>query len=282
VIPVARYAHKLIHVRVEAGVATCTFDNPPINLLDVPLMAELETLETELETDDDVRVVVFDSADPDFYLAHFDVANLLSRCGTVQAPLASLKRLHAVLERYRLMPKATIGLIEGATRGGGSEFALALDMRFAAIGRAIFGQPEVALGLIPGGSGTQRLARFAGRGRALEIVLGCEAFDAQLAERYGWINRAFPPDELRPFVTRLAARIATFPPAAVVRAKRGVDAGMPDVHAGLMQEADLFSACLGDPAVERRLRDFMAGGGQTREFELKFEQALEQHVTSKR
>ncbi|HEX9470474.1 MAG TPA: enoyl-CoA hydratase/isomerase family protein [Bradyrhizobium sp.] len=276
------YSYDLLRVEVADGVARATIDHPPINLLDLRLMGELDRLETELRADDAVRIVIFDSANPDFFLAHYDIADLISRCGPPPAPAVTLKRFHAMLERYRLMPKVTIALLEGAARGGGSEFALALDMRFAAIDRAILGQPEVALGLIPGGGGTQHLARLAGRARALEIIVGCEAFDALAAERYGWVNRALPADKLRPFVTRLGQRIASFPAAAIARAKLAVDAALPQMHHGLMEEAQLFSASLADPASEQRMRAYMAAGGQSKEIELRFEEALDAAVSSLR
>jgi enoyl-CoA hydratase/carnithine racemase len=272
------YSFDLLRVEVAGGVARVVIDHPPINLLDPRLVGELDRLETELRADDAVRAIVFDSADPEFFLAHYDIGDLISRCGPPPAPAVTLKRFHAMLERYRLLPKMTIALLEGAARGGGSEFALALDMRFAAIGRAVLGQPEVAIGLIPGGGGTQHLTRLAGRARALEIITGCEAFDAETAERYGWVNRALPPEELRPFVNRLAARIASFPASAIGRAKLAVDAGAPQFHRGLMEEAQLFSASLADPASVQRMRAFMAADGQSRAAELRFEEALDAAV----
>jgi enoyl-CoA hydratase/carnithine racemase len=165
------------------------------------------------------------------------------------------------------MPKATIAKLEGICRGGGSELVLSMDMRFAALGRAVLGQPEVAVGILPGGSGTQRLPRLLGRGRALEIILGCEDFPADLAERYGWVNRALPPAELGPFVDRLAARIASFPAEAIARAKAAAAAAEPPVTAGLIEEARLFHECLAEPAARARMRAFLAGGGQTRKLE---------------
>jgi enoyl-CoA hydratase/carnithine racemase len=264
----------LLGVEVARGVARVTIDHPPINLLDLNLMSELDRLETALRADEAVRVIIFDSADQDFFIAHYDIEDLISRCGPPPARAVTLKRFHAMLERYRSLPKITIALLEGAARGGGSEFALALDMRFAATGRAVLGQPEVALGLIPGGGGTQNLTRLVGRARALEIIAGCEAFDAEAAERYGWINRALPPDDLRPFVNRLAARIASFPATAIARAKLAVDAGLPEMHRGLMEEANLFSTSLADPASAQRMRAYMAAAGQTRAVELRFEDAL--------
>ena len=126
------------------------------------------------------------------------------------------------------MPKATIAVIEGIARGGGSELAMAFDMRFAALGKARLAQPEVAIGIIPGGGGTQRLPRLVGRARALEVVLGCDDIDAATAEAWGYVNRALPADELRPFVDKLAARIASFPLEVIAAAKRAVDAAVGD------------------------------------------------------
>jgi enoyl-CoA hydratase/carnithine racemase len=172
-----------------------------------------------------------------------------------------------MVDRFRTMPKPTIAKIEGICRGGGSELVLSMDMRFAALGRAVLGQPEVAVGIIPGGSGTQRLPRLVGRGRALEIALGADDFPADLAERYGYVNRALPPEALGPFVDRLARRIASFPPAAVARAKAAVLAAEVGVREGLIAEARAFEECLTLPEARRRMEAFLAIGGQTREVE---------------
>jgi enoyl-CoA hydratase/carnithine racemase len=142
-----------------------------------------------------------------------------------------------------------------------------MDMRFAALGRAVLGQPEVAVGIVPGGSGTQRLPRLVGRSRALEIALGADDFPADVAERYGYVNRALPPEELRPFVDRLARRIASFPPEAVARAKAAVLAAEAGVRDGLVLEARAFEECLAFPEARRRMEAFLAAGGQTREVE---------------
>jgi enoyl-CoA hydratase/carnithine racemase len=182
---------------------------------------------------------------------------------------AELGGFHAIVDRFRTMPKATIAVLEGIARGGGSELALSLDMRFAALGRAVLSQPEVGVGIIPGGSGTQRLPRLVGRARALEIVLGCDDIDAATAERWGYVNRALPAAELRPFVDALAARIASFPPGAIARAKTAVDGALPDPLSGLLTEDQLFRICLGDPAAHTRMAAFLEAGGQTREVELR-------------
>jgi enoyl-CoA hydratase/carnithine racemase len=172
-----------------------------------------------------------------------------------------------MVDRFRTMPKATIALIEGICRGGGSEFVLSMDMRFAALGKAALAQPEVAVGIIPGGSGTQRLPRLMGRGRALEVILGCEDFSAEQAERYGYVNRALPAEELRPFVENLAYRIASFPAEAIARAKAAVLAAEPPMAPGLTEEARLFDESAATPAARERMRAFLNAGGQTREVE---------------
>jgi enoyl-CoA hydratase/carnithine racemase len=171
-------------------------------------------------------------------------------------------------DRFRTMPKATIAIVEGRVRGGGCEFVSSLDMRFASRSRALFGQPEVPLGIIPGGSGTQRLPRLVGRARALEIILGGGDVDAVLAEEWGWVNRALPDGELRPFVDALAARIASFPAGAIAAAKQSVDNALPDPIPGLCAEEWLFSQTLLDELAIVRMEAFMAAGGQTRDVEL--------------
>lgn len=174
---------------------------------------------------------------------------------------------HALVDRFRTMPKATIAQVDGIARGGGSELVLSCDMRFGALGKTVLAQPEVGLGVIPGGSGTQRLPRLVGRARALEIVLGCDDVPADLAERWGYLNRALPPTELGPFVDRLARRIASFPPEAVALAKASVDASMSSPVPGLLEEAHAFNRTLALPDTRRRMRAFMEGGGQTLEVE---------------
>src|SRR2546425_4180899 len=210
--------YECLDIRVDRGVATVTIDHPPINLYDLALIQEMDRVGRELEADGDVRVAVFQSANPEFFIAHADVALIQTLPTTVPPKATRLGPFHAMVDRFRTMPKATIGKIEGRARGGGSEFLLSLDMRFGAIGRAVLSQPEVAVGIIPGGSGTQRLPRLMGRGRALEVVLSAADFSAELAERYGYINRALPPEELTPFVEQLAYRIASFPAPAIALA----------------------------------------------------------------
>ncbi len=263
------YDHETLRVAVAGGVARVTIDNPPINLFDLPLMLDLARCGEALAVDEDVRAVIVGSANPDFFIAHADVGLILQLPRSPRdGPNEELGLFHAMCERFRTMPKATIAVIEGRVRGGGSELVSSFDMRFASQERAVLGQPEVPLGIIPGGSGTQRLPRLLGRARALEVILGGEDVDAALAERWGWVNRALPDDQLWPFVDALAARIASFPGHAVAAAKRAVDAGLPDPTAGLRNEEWLFSQTLLDPSTIDRMEAFLELGGQTRDGEL--------------
>jgi enoyl-CoA hydratase/carnithine racemase len=231
-------------------------------------MQNIDRLGREIEADDDVKVVVFDSANPDFFIAHADVNLILQMPTKVPPKPTTLGPFHAMVDRFRTMPKVSIAKIEGRARGGGSEFVLSLDMRFGTLGRAILGQPEVGIGIIPGGSGTQRLPRLMGRSRALEVVLGCDDFPADLAERYGYINRALPPDEIGPFVERLAYRIASFPAEAIALAKASVSSAELPTAEGLIEEAHFFNQSVATDAAQKRMKKFLELGGQTREVEL--------------
>jgi enoyl-CoA hydratase/carnithine racemase len=259
--------YQALRIGVAGGIARATIDYPPMNLLDLALIIELDRFGREVEADDSVRVVILDSADSEFFAAHADVTLIQSLPTDDTDRHAELRGFQAIVDRFRTMPKATIAVIEGIARGGGSELALSFDMRFAAIGGAVLAQPEVAVGIIPGGGGTQRLHRLVGRGRALEIVLGCDDIDAETAAQWGYVNRALPAAELRSFVDALAARVASFPAEAIARAKTAVDAALPDPIDGLLTEDQLFRAALGDREAHPRMAAFMAAGGQTREVE---------------
>ena len=260
--------YQCLRVEPERGVAFVTIDHPPINLFDMALMLEVDRLGRELEGDEAVRVVVFQSANPEFFIAHADVELIRELPRDVGPRPTELGFFHQAMERFRSMPKVTIGKIEGRARGGGSELLLALDLRFGAIGRCVLAQPEVAIGIIPGGGGTQRLPQLVGRGRALEIVLGCADFDAELAERYGWINRALPAESLGAFVDALAFRIASFPAEALALAKGSVDASELPTQEGLLEEEHRFQRSLATDAAQQRMAAFLAAGGQTRDVEL--------------
>ena len=175
---------------------------------------------------------------------------------------------HLMCERFRTMPKATIAQIEGRVGGGGSELASSFDMRFGVRGKTKINQMEVPLGILPGGSGTQRLPRLVGRGRALEIILAGDDLDAETAEQWGYLNRALYADQIGPFVISLARRIASFPPEAVRLAKASVDAADMPLKEGLLEEAYLFQQLMRTDDAQRNMKRFLEIGGQTREGEL--------------
>jgi enoyl-CoA hydratase/carnithine racemase len=257
---------KTLRVQLTDGVARVLLDNGPINLLDKPLFKELLRLVDQLAIDDQVRVVVLASANPDYFIAHFDVGLILRFPADPPGapdPEAPLSNFHRLCETLRTMPKATVTVIEGRAGGGGSELALSCDMRFALRGKAVFNQPEVALGILPGGSGTVRLGRLLGRGRALEAVLGCDDIPADLAEAWGWVNRTLPADALWPHVNRLAARIASFPPHAVAAAKASVLQAESGVLDHLRAEAQAFQGTLSGPGTRDAMERFLDLGGQT-------------------
>ena len=262
----APHTYQTIRVEHDHKVMTVSLDHPPINLMDRAMFRDLRALLTSLEADQDIRVVVFRSSIPDFFIAHGDLALFLrDEPRELPKPTASteLNYVHRLFEGYRVLPKATIAVIEGKANGAGTEFALSLDMRFAAMGRATIGQFEVALGCLPGGTGTQRLPPLIGRSRSLELILGCDELDAQTAELYGLVNRALPPAELGPFVDRLARRVASFPLEAIALSKRSVDNALPDPVPGLHEESYLASKLMVSPEVRRRFAAVLAKGAQT-------------------
>jgi enoyl-CoA hydratase/carnithine racemase len=255
-----------IRVDVAGGVAWATVDFPPMNLWGGELGAELAGLIHTVERDGAVRVLVLASADPDFFIAHGDVEGILKIPREPAPPLTQPNVAIALADRLRTMPKATIAMVAGTARGGGSELALSCDLRYA--GRsARLGQPEVPLGIIPGAGGTQRLSRLVGRARALEIILTGADYTADEAAALGWVNRVLPDDELEPFVRRIARRIAAMPASSIGAAKRAVDAAWPDPGPGFATEGTLFHETLLDDEAPRRMQRFLDLGGQTRTVE---------------
>jgi enoyl-CoA hydratase/carnithine racemase len=266
------YDFELLKVDVQGRVATVTIDNPPVNLITMALLAELDRLSSALKADPGLTVVVMRSADPDFFLAHFDVAAILDRpIGFEPQRDAQLKPFHVLCERFRTMNKVIIAQIEGRVGGGGSELSAAFDMRFGVRGKTRINQMEVPLGIIPGGTGTQRLPRLIGRGRALEVILGGDDLDAGTAERWGYLNRILEPDEIGPFVEKLANRISSFPPTAVRQAKLAVNQSDKPWLDGLFEEAYLFEQLLRTEDARANMRRFLEIGGQTRDGELRMD-----------
>lgn len=264
------YDFKLLTVERQGRVATVTIDNPPVNVITMALFAELDKLSSELKADPDLTVVVMKSADPEFFLAHFDVSAILERpTGFEPQRDAQLKPFHALCERFRTMNKVIIAQIEGRVGGGGSELAASFDMRYGVRGKTKVNQMEVPLGIIPGGTGTQRLPRLIGRGRAMELILSGDDMDAETAERWGYLNRIFEPDEIGPFVEKLAKRIASFPPSAVRQAKQSVNQAERPWLEGLFEEAYLFEQLLRTDDARANMKRFLEIGGQIREGELR-------------
>jgi enoyl-CoA hydratase/carnithine racemase len=271
----AHDAYATLRVTREAGIARVTLDNPPVNVLDVVLMADLRHLLTALRDDDSVRVIVFDSADPEFFIAHVDMA-LGDHLDDLEALAADVPDgvnvFQALGELLRRQPQVTIVKLAGAARGGGAEFVAAADMAFAAIGRAGIGQVEALMGIVPGGGGTQYLAGRLGRNRALEVVLGADLHDAETAERYGWVNRAVPADRLDDVVDRLARNIAALPPGVIAAAKHAI---VPDDLAeGLLREHDAWAGLVVQPAAQGLISGGLEHGAQTREGERDLEGLL--------
>lgn len=231
-----------------------TFDYPPVNIQGVPMINDLDKLCDELEINREIKVVIFESANPEIFIAHTDI-DMLQYLSTspVSKEQAKLSPLQIALNRISKLPQATIAKIEGMARGGGHELALACDMRFAARGKAVFMQMEVGMGVLPCGGGSSRMARQTGLGKALEIILSAQDFGADEAEKFGTINRALDPDEITEYVDKLATRISKFPSASIENCKKMVYSSidMPIDDALLMEAYHLYQCTSQTPAVKR-------------------------------
>jgi enoyl-CoA hydratase/carnithine racemase len=251
--------YETLQVHTAHAVMTVTLSNPPINLETDAMMADLDRLVTFLEGDRETKVVIFRSDTPGYFMAHFDIA---PGAGRVLPPLGAAP-LHGVLHtRISHLDQVTIGELRGRARGGGSELLLALDMRFASREKALIGQPEIMLGLHAGAGGTARLVQLMGRGRAFEAALSGLDYDADTAERYGWINRALPDAEIRDFVDRLAQRIASFPASGIASVKSIVNQTSPISSSVLNEDSARFWKEIQLPEVQERLTWMLANGGQ--------------------
>ena len=246
-----------------------TFDNGPLNLIDGVMNLELHRLLDQVEQDGRVAVVLFDSANPDYFLAHYAVDADMSPLEVLQPPAAQ-PWLHwaSLLIRLSKAPAVTISALRGRARGAGSEFALATDIRFASRERAVLGQFEVGIAAIPGGAPTTRLPGIVGRGRAFEIVLGGEDFDGELAERYGYVNRAVPDDGFVSFVDAYAERVSRFDRRTLIDIKDSINAAsLPDDLHLLATMRAFADAIAREPATSLIPAAFAAGWGHPGEFE---------------
>jgi enoyl-CoA hydratase/carnithine racemase len=237
-----------------------TFDMPPINIFGPQHMAPLQAVVSAVETDKDVKVVVFDSAIEGFFITHYDF--LADPDDTLSLPLGptGLQQLPDALVRLSRAPVVSIAKIRGRATGVGSELALASDMRFASLEKAILSQWEVGAGLVPGGGPMARLPRLMGRGRALEVLLGSDDIPADVAELYGYVNRALPDAELDGFVDALAGRIASFDKHAIAETKRLTNLADLPPDSEIAPEWDAFMTSLARPATQARIKKLMAQG----------------------
>jgi enoyl-CoA hydratase/carnithine racemase len=250
--------------RTYPGRWTITFNNPPINMFIPATIVELGALMTDLEADPSVKVIVFQSPNPDFFIAHLDVAKAAAQPGVLDLWRDFVLRLSSTAV-------VSVAKIRGRTRGIGNEFVLACDMRFASRQSALFGNPEVGVGLIPGGGALEWLPRLVGRSRALEIVLGADDFDADIAERYGWVNRTLDDDDLDSFVDRLVRRLASFDREVLSAAKAQINRFGTPTATELQSSNDMIFPMLTLPAAQaRRARIRSIGYGVPSDFELNF------------
>ncbi|MEU2358650.1 enoyl-CoA hydratase/isomerase family protein [Streptomyces misionensis] len=247
-----------------------TFDNGPLNLIDGQMNLELHHLLDLVEQDDQVAVVLFDSNNPDYFLAHYAADADMSPLDALEPKQATPWLYWATfLVRLSTSPAVTITALRGRARGAGSEFALATDIRFASRERGVLGQFEVGLGVMPGGAPSTRLAGLVGRGRAFEIVLGGEDFDGDLAERYGYVNRAIPDAEFVEFVDAYAQRVSRFDRRALGDIKGFINAAsLPDEIAVMAEIRAFGEAVSREPATRLIPAAFQAGWGQPGDFEL--------------
>jgi enoyl-CoA hydratase/carnithine racemase len=250
------------------------FDYPPFNVMDATIYEGLQDLLARMDASTSLRVVVFESANPEFYLSHFDLTRKTGNI-TTAVGASGLPILTDTFVRLTKSPVVSIAKIRGCVRGACSEFVLACDMRFASRENTRLGQPEVGVGLHPGGGGTERLPHLVGRGRALEIVLGANDFDGDTAERYGYVNRALPDAELDRFVEALARRIASFDRRAIAAAKNLLNqVSLPSADR-LLDGLNSFEIALTWPQAQQRIQALLERGLQREvDFEIRWPAVL--------
>src|SRR5712675_2000535 len=261
--PMKQGAASRQEVRIERRTPAywrITFDIPPFNIFGPETIPQLNEAITQLETDPQVKVVVFDSAVPGFFLTHYDLVAKIEDTTSLPPGPTGLQPLPDMLVRLSRAPVASIALIRGRATGVGSELALACDMRFASREKAILSHFEVGAGIVPGGGPMARLPRLIGRGRALEVFIGADDFPGDLAERYGYVNRSLPDAELDEFVDSLANRIASFDKRVISETKRFVDVASLPPDYEIAPEWDVCLASIMRPAAQERIKKLMDQG----------------------
>lgn len=269
--------YQSIQITVEGSAAWLTIDHAPLNVLDAVLMPELNDFADKVAMDESIDVIVFQSADSDFFILHGDMNFVNEPESLMNLELGDpgtehLNPMMRLNEKIRALPQLTIGKLAGLVRGGGAELFSTFDMRFAARGKAGLAQMEVLIGIIPGAGGMAYLPQLVGRSRALEIALGAELFDADMAEKYGWINRALPADQLDNFVDNLARNIAASAPGVVKAAKKAI--GTPDLSTALTLNNELLGQTFSAPEAIRLSLLALEKGAQTRNVEKDIEHVL--------
>jgi enoyl-CoA hydratase/carnithine racemase len=265
---------ETLRVNREGAVMFVEIAAPPMNLLGPELVRDLVDLLQQAEVDAAVKVLVFKSADPDYFISHVDVTKIKEYRQEAERLTGepSIGLLFRHLSASRLV---TIAQIAGRVRAAGNEFVLACDMQFAARELAIFSQPEPAFGQVPGAGGVQHLVRLMGRARALEVMLTAQDYNAEQAERYGWVNRVLPADTLDEFVKAVARRIAQFPAVGLRAVKDRVNAIALAPVEDFRRDSTLFGESATTPEVQSRLQAALRRGMQTRDAEIDFAKLLD-------
>jgi enoyl-CoA hydratase/carnithine racemase len=252
---------KQIHLtRRSSNYWRVTIDHPPLNIFGPDTIPQLDEVITAIETDEAVKVVVFDSAVEGFFLTHYDFVAPVENTTRLPPGPTGLQPLPDMLVRLSRAPVVSIASIRGRATGVGSELALACDMRFASREKAILSHFEVGAGVVPGGGPMARLPRLMGRGRALEVLLGADDIPGDLAERYGYVNRSFPDADLDAFVESLATRIASFDKRAISETKRFADVASLPPDFEIAPEWDVCLASIMRPAAQERIKKLMDQG----------------------
>ena len=272
-------SYETLRISADGAALFAEITAPPMNLLGPELVRDLVALIQRTEADEAVQVLVFKSGDPDYFISHVDLTQV-SEYRAEAAKLTGEASIGLLFRYLSVSPVVSIAQIEGRVRGAGSEFVLACDMRFAARESTVFGQFEPAFGQVPGGGAAQHLTRLMGRSRALEVMLSADDYGADLAERYGWVNRALPAADLGEFVSSLARRIAGFPAGGQAAVKERVNAIALAPVEDFRRDSDLFGEGVRTPETQRAIATAMERGLQTRGWEMDLGQALGEKATA--